>query len=52
LVFAEHDLGAIEPDGFDAEANLIWCGLGERKLVELEDFGGAGFMEAYDLCGF
>ena len=52
LVLAEHDLGAIEPDCFDAEANLICCGLGKGKLVELEDFGGAELMEAYDLCGF
>lgn len=51
LVFAEHDLGAVESDGFDAEANLTCCGLRERKLIELKDVGGADFVEAYDLCG-
>jgi hypothetical protein len=52
VAFAEHDLGAVEPDGFDAETDLACGWLGEGKLVELKDFGGTGFVEANDLCGF
>ena len=50
-VVAEHDLGAVEADRFDAKADLAMGWFGKREFVELEDFGAANFVEADDRYG-
>jgi hypothetical protein len=52
LAVAEHDLGAVETDSFDPEADLALGWFGKREFVELEDFGATNFVAADDLyCG-
>jgi hypothetical protein len=48
-VVAEHDLGPVEADRFDAEADLAVGWFGKGEVVELQDFGTAYFVEADDL---
>jgi hypothetical protein len=42
----EHDFRAVEADRFYAETNLPGGRFRKRELVQLEDFGAAGLMEA------
>jgi hypothetical protein len=51
LAVAEHDLGAIESESFDAETDLACTRLRKWEFIKLEDFGGSGLMEANDLYG-
>jgi hypothetical protein len=53
LAVAEHDLGTIETNSFDAETNLAVVRFGEREFVELKNFGAARFVEAdaFYCCG-
>jgi hypothetical protein len=51
LAVAEHDLGTIEAESFDAETNLTMDWFGKREIIELEDFGAPGFVEANDFHG-
>src|SRR3954452_12828084 len=48
LSAAEHDLGAVEANGFDTEAYLSLTRLGNGEFIELEDFGAASLVEAND----
>jgi hypothetical protein len=49
LIQAEHALGAIDPESFDAEANLALGRFWKRDFIELEDFWAARFVETNDL---
>ena len=51
LAVAEHDLGAVESESFDAQTDFARTGLRKWEFIKLEDFGGAGLMEANDLYG-
>jgi hypothetical protein len=51
LAVAEHDLGTVESESFNAETDFARTGLGKWKLIELEDFSGTGLVEANDLYG-
>jgi hypothetical protein len=51
LAIAEHDLGAVESESFDAETDFTWARLRNWQFIKLEDFGGSGLMEANDLYG-
>ena len=51
LAVAEHHLGTVEAESFDAETNFSVGGFGERELVELKDFWAACFVEANELYG-
>jgi hypothetical protein len=51
LAIAEHDLGPIESDSFDAQTDFPGARLRKRKVIKLEDLGGPGLMEANDLYG-
>jgi len=50
-VVEEHALGAVEADGFDAEADFIFAGFWEGEFVELKNFRSADLVEADDLYG-
>jgi hypothetical protein len=51
LAIAEHDLGTVESESFHAETDFARTGLRKWKLIELQDFSGAGLVEANDLYG-
>jgi hypothetical protein len=51
LAVAEHYLGAIEAESFDAETDFSIVWFGEREFIELEDIGVAGLVETNDLYG-
>jgi hypothetical protein len=51
LAVAKHDLGAVQPESFDAETDLVWARLGKREFIKLEDFSRSCLMEANDLYG-
>jgi hypothetical protein len=49
LAVAEHDLGTVEAESFNAETDFARTGLRKWKLIKLEDFSGTGLVEANDL---
>src|SRR5262249_38025343 len=50
LAPAEHRLGAIEPQRLDADLDLALLGRRDVELLDLQDFGSAGFVESYYSC--